>query len=89
MYFTEGIRIDGHTDSKGSQQYNNSLSQKRSEEVVNWLVSKGISRDRVSAKGFGESKPLASNDDEDEGRELNRRTEFVILENSSTATSFK
>ncbi|MBO9701989.1 MAG: OmpA family protein [Sporocytophaga sp.] len=83
------VRIDGHTDSKGSQQYNNSLSQKRSEEVVNWLVSKGISRDRVSAKGFGESKPLASNDDEDEGRELNRRTEFVILENSSTATSFK
>ncbi|MCR6641829.1 MAG: OmpA family protein [Sporocytophaga sp.] len=83
------IRIDGHTDSRGSQQYNKSLSQKRSEEVVNWLVSKGISRDRLSAKGFGESKPLASNDDEEEGRELNRRTEFVILENSSKVTSFK
>jgi outer membrane protein OmpA-like peptidoglycan-associated protein/tetratricopeptide (TPR) repeat protein len=83
------LRIDGHTDSKGSKEYNKYLSQKRSEEVVNWLVSKGISRDRLSAKGFGESKPLASNDDEDEGRELNRRTEFVIIENASTATSFK
>lgn len=73
------IQIEGHTDSKGPDQYNLELSQKRSQSVVNYLVKKGIKSDRIIAKGMGETKPLASNDDEEEGRELNRRTEFVIL----------
>jgi len=73
------IEISGHTDSKGSDEYNKILSKKRAQAVVNWLVSKGISKDRLTYEGYGESRPLASNDDEPEGRELNRRTEFKIL----------
>jgi outer membrane protein OmpA-like peptidoglycan-associated protein/tetratricopeptide (TPR) repeat protein len=73
------IEIAGHTDSKGSDEYNQVLSKKRAQAVVNWLVSKGISKNRLSYEGYGESRPLASNDDEEEGRELNRRTEFKII----------
>ncbi len=73
------IEISGHTDSKGSDDYNKVLSRKRAQAVVNWLVSKGIAKDRLRFEGYGESRPLASNDDELEGRELNRRTEFKIL----------
>jgi len=73
------VEISGHTDSKGSDQYNQVLSKKRAQAVVNWLVAKGISKDRLSYEGYGESRPLASNDDEPEGRELNRRTEFKIV----------
>lgn len=75
------IQLDGHTDNIGSPQYNKELSLKRAQAVVDWLIKHGISPDRLSAKGFGQEVPLASNDDEEEGRELNRRTEFVILEN--------
>ncbi|WP_299249234.1 OmpA family protein [uncultured Cytophaga sp.] len=73
------IEISGHTDSKGSDEYNKVLSKKRAQAVVNWLVSKGISKSRLTYEGYGESRPLASNDDEPEGRELNRRTEFKII----------
>lgn len=73
------IEISGHTDSKGSDEYNRILSRKRAQAVVNWLVGKGISKSRLTYEGYGESRPLASNDDELEGRELNRRTEFKIL----------
>jgi outer membrane protein OmpA-like peptidoglycan-associated protein len=73
------IEISGHTDSKGSDTYNEVLSRKRAQAVVNWLVANGISRDRLTYEGYGESRPLASNDDEEEGRELNRRTEFKII----------
>jgi len=73
------IEIDGHTDSKGSMEYNQTLSQNRALSVRNYLIKKGIPSDRIVSKGFGKTHPLASNDDEEEGRELNRRTEFVIL----------
>lgn len=73
------IEISGHTDSKGSDEYNTILSKKRAQAVVNWLIAKGISKNRLTFEGYGESRPLASNDDEPEGRELNRRTEFKIL----------
>jgi outer membrane protein OmpA-like peptidoglycan-associated protein len=76
---TVRVCINGHTDSKGSEAYNENLSMRRSRAVVSWLVKNGISSDRLEYKGYGESKPLASNDDEDEGREINRRTEFQIL----------
>jgi len=73
------IEISGHTDSKGSDEYNQVLSKKRAQAVVTWLISKGISKNRLTYEGYGEARPLASNDDEDEGRELNRRTEFKII----------
>lgn len=74
------IEIGGHTDSKGSDRYNKDLSQRRAQAVVNYLINKGIDRKRIVAKGYGEERPLASNDDEQEGRELNRRTEFTVLQ---------
>lgn len=74
------VEISGHTDSKGSDDYNKTLSQRRAESVEKYLTGKGISKGRIIAKGYGEEKPMASNDDEAEGRELNRRIEFQILE---------
>lgn len=73
------IEIGGHTDSKGSDDYNMNLSQKRAQSVVNYLVkNKGIAQERLQAKGYGETEPIATNDT-DEGRQQNRRTEFKIL----------
>ena len=73
------IEIAGHTDFKGSEQYNISLSQKRADAIKSYLESKGVEGERIVTKGYGEKYPLATNDDELEGRELNRRTEFIIL----------
>lgn len=73
------IEIGGHTDYVGTAEYNRQLSQKRAQAVVDYLIGKGISPDRLRAVGYGKQHPLASNDDEAEGRELNRRTEFKIL----------
>lgn len=72
------IEIGGHTDSKGSDEYNMKLSASRAQAVVDYLVSKGIDKGRLSSKGYGETKPIATNDTE-EGRQLNRRTEFEII----------
>ncbi|MEW6468551.1 MAG: OmpA family protein [Bacteroidota bacterium] len=72
------IEISGHTDSKGSDDYNLKLSQDRAAVVVGYLVSKGINKDRLKSAGYGETKPIATNDT-DEGRQMNRRTEFEIL----------
>ena len=73
------VEIGGHTDGVGGNGYNKSLSQKRAESVVAFLISQGVDKTRLRAVGYGEAQPLASNDDEDEGRELNRRTEFKII----------
>jgi outer membrane protein OmpA-like peptidoglycan-associated protein/Tol biopolymer transport system component len=73
------IQINGHTDNIGNSVYNKVLSKKRAQSVVDYLVAKGIKTDRLVAKGFGEDKPLVSNDDEIGGREINRRTEIEIL----------
>ncbi|MHB1185981.1 OmpA family protein [Thiobacillus sp.] len=72
------IEVAGHTDSRGSDEYNMSLSQRRAEAVRNYLISKGIAADRLSAKGYGESQPVADNAT-DEGRFKNRRVELVPL----------
>lgn len=72
------IRIQGHTDNIGDTQSNQILSQNRAEAVANYLKQKGISSTRLSAIGFGETKPIASNKTSKE-RALNRRTEFVII----------
>jgi outer membrane protein OmpA-like peptidoglycan-associated protein len=73
------IEIDGHTDFIGSEQYNNQLSVQRASAVVSFLINRGISPTRVETKGYGKSRPIASNDDEVDGRALNRRVEFLIL----------
>lgn len=72
------IEIGGHTDNQGNDEYNMNLSLERAKSVYNYLISKGISADRMSYKGYGETKPIASNDTE-EGRQLNRRTEFKVI----------
>lgn len=74
------LEISGHTDKIGSLAYNVVLGKRRAKAVVKFLVNKGISSDRLISKGYGETKPLVSNDDETDGREINRRTEFIILE---------
>ena len=73
------VEIAGHTDNVGEKEYNYDLSFRRAKAVVDALKTKGISPDRVKAVGYGEDHPLASNDDEREGRELNRRVEFKVL----------
>lgn len=73
------IQISGHTDYVGSAAYNMELSTKRATAVVDYLIAQGIDKHRVKAQGYGKTRPIASNDDEAEGRELNRRTEIVIL----------
>lgn len=79
-----GVEIRSHTDAIGSEESNMILSQKRAESVVDYLVEKGIDPNRLRAKGFGETKPVAPNTkpdgrDNPKGRQLNRRTEFKIL----------
>jgi len=74
------IEISGHTDNTGSANTNESLSQQRANEVVNYLKTKGINAARVTAKGYGSKFPIASNNTE-EGRQQNRRTEFKITGN--------
>ncbi|MFN5181750.1 MAG: OmpA family protein [Bacteroidota bacterium] len=72
------VEISGHTDNTGSKVDNNKLSLDRATVVVNALINKGIKSSRLSAKGYGDSQPIAPNDT-DENRQLNRRTEFKIL----------
>jgi len=74
------IEIQGHTDSKGSESYNKSLSLKRAKSVSDYLAAKGISSQRINTKGMGELFPKYSNEDE-AGRSSNRRVEFLITAN--------
>ena len=73
------IEIGGHTDAVGSDENNVTLSNNRANAVMNYLIKKGINQNRLSAKGYGESKFIAKNDTE-EGKQQNRRVEFIILE---------
>jgi outer membrane protein OmpA-like peptidoglycan-associated protein len=77
------VELGSHTDSRGSDSYNQELSQKRSESAINYIVSQGISRDRITAKGYGESQLVNECDDgvecTEEQHRKNRRTEFKIL----------
>ncbi|MDP4187306.1 MAG: OmpA family protein, partial [Bacteroidota bacterium] len=78
------VEIGSHTDNMGTELYNMTLSQKRADNVVNYIVSKGIARERLIAKGYGMSIPIAPNTNSDgsdnpAGRQLNRRTEIKIV----------
>ncbi len=74
------IRINGHTDDIGSEDYNMNLSQKRADAVKSYLISKKIQSDRIETAGYGESKPIASNKS-DEDRQKNRRIEIELIQN--------
>lgn len=74
-YSNVNVAVEGHTDSQASDAYNMKLSQRRSESVVKYLVDHGINASRLSAQGFGESKPIADNKTK-AGRAKNRRVEL-------------
>lgn len=74
------LTVQGHTDSSGSDAYNQTLSEKRAGSVADYLKLQGISAARITAVGFGETQPVASNDTS-EGKAENRRVTFVIIPN--------
>lgn len=76
---SERLQVEGHTDSVGAEGYNQGLSERRARAVRDYLVSRGISGGRISAAGFGETRPIATNDTP-EGRFLNRRVEVRFLD---------
>ena len=82
------INIYGHTDSKGTDAYNLSLSERRAAAVKNYLVSQGVSASRMFTMGIGEKEPVASNDT-DAGRAENRRVEFAITANEEMINDAK
>jgi outer membrane protein OmpA-like peptidoglycan-associated protein len=73
------VEIGGHTDATGGRAHNMRLSQARAESVVNYMVSRGVDRARLDARGYGPTQPVASNDTE-EGKAQNRRIEFRRLD---------
>jgi outer membrane protein OmpA-like peptidoglycan-associated protein len=77
-YPQTNISIEGYTDSKGAEEYNMDLSRRRAEAVKNSLIGRGLTSSRLQTIGFGESKPLATNDTE-AGRQQNRRVRIVIV----------
>jgi OOP family OmpA-OmpF porin len=69
------VRVEGHTDSLGSEEYNQNLGRRRAETVRNYLVRGGVAPQRITVRSYGETRPIATNDT-DEGRQLNRRVEL-------------
>ena len=69
------VRVEGHTDAVGAEAYNQGLGLRRADSVARHLVGVGIAAGRVTARSYGESRPIASNDT-DEGRAMNRRVEL-------------
>jgi OmpA-OmpF porin, OOP family len=81
----KGLRVEGHTDNKGIPAANKKLSQDRAASVVKWLVDKGMPKAMFQAQGFGQEKPIETNDT-DAGRQANRRVEFHIQDGPTTIT---
>jgi outer membrane protein OmpA-like peptidoglycan-associated protein len=79
-YPDTNILIEGDTDNSGSEEYNQKLSDRRAQSVVNYLMGLGVPGSRISSVGLGESNPVASNDS-DYGRQQNRRVEVAIFAN--------
>lgn len=82
------FKIEGHTDNRATDRYNLFLSQKRADAVFKYLMRKGIKRDRLSFRGYGESRPKYTNDTP-EGRQLNRRVEIIPQETLDNNTDDK
>lgn len=78
------LLIEGHTDSRGTEDYNDQLSERRAESVRNFLVNQGVPQDRIQIRGMGENRPVASNGTA-EGRANNRRVEIVVERNVAGA----
>ncbi|HSC87411.1 MAG TPA: OmpA family protein [Polyangiaceae bacterium] len=76
------LEVEGHTDDKGSDSYNKTLSDQRAQSVRKYLVSHGVAVDRMSAHGYGEERPLVANNS-DANRSLNRRVQFMRTEGTS------
>ena len=76
------VKIVGHTSNEGKAKYNEKLSKKRAVAVLNYLVGKGISEDRMNAEGKGSSEPVAENDT-DENKQKNRRIQFIITDDGN------
>ena len=74
------VKVEGHTDNIGSKEYNQNLSERRAQAIANYLIDKGVEKERVTTEGFGFSRPIASNDTA-EGRAQNRRTELKFTVN--------
>jgi outer membrane protein OmpA-like peptidoglycan-associated protein len=87
-YPDTNIEVIGHTDNKGTNSYNQDLSQRRSAAVSAYLANHNVNSTRLSVKGMGESDPVATNDTED-GRAQNRRVEFVITANEKMKADAK
>ena len=79
------VRVEGHTDTRGAAPHNQKLSQIRSEAVQKYLVDHGIEAKRLTAKGFGASRPLVTPEKGDDDYQKNRRVEFVIVEQTEAA----
>lgn len=75
---TVNVQVDGHTDTQGDATANKTLSQRRAQAVVDYLVQKGIATTRLNARGFGEETPLVTPDDTEAARKQNRRVEFKL-----------
>ncbi len=73
------VEVSGHTDSDGNDELNLKLSQARAKAVVDYVITKGVKSERVIAKGYGETQPIAPNDSP-ENKQKNRRTELKVLE---------
>jgi len=71
------LEVEGHTDSVGTEEYNQTLSENRASAVRDFLVAEGVPSSSITAHGFGEARPIASNDT-DSGRQLNRRVELIV-----------
>jgi outer membrane protein OmpA-like peptidoglycan-associated protein len=80
------VQVEGHTDSIGSDDFNQNLSEHRAQTVHDFLVDQGVAREAVTAKGFGKTKPVATNDTA-EGRQRNRRVELVVSGESIQTSS--
>jgi outer membrane protein OmpA-like peptidoglycan-associated protein len=76
-YPGSNVLITGHTDSDGTEKYNQTLSEKRAKSVLDYALVQGVSSSRLSIVGLGETEPIASNET-DEGKQLNRRVEIAI-----------
>ena len=79
------IEVQGHTDDRGYRALNDTLSQARASAVMKAMIQRGIAADRLTAKGYGQNRPLVENTTE-EGRQKNRRVQFIIVEKQPKET---